>query len=91
MDHLAPLPRDSAVRMTNHAEGARLRKAKEDNKRKKQLKLQAWEQGEDTKNDDDNDDVDDDEVMEEEETVANDIEWDSLENEYALIGIGLSL
>ena len=29
--------------------------------------------------------------MEEEETVANDIEWDNLENKDALIGIGSSL
>ena len=29
--------------------------------------------------------------MEEEETVADDIEWDNLENEDALIGIGSSL
>ena len=29
--------------------------------------------------------------MEEEETVANDIEWDNLENEDALTGIGSSL
>ena len=41
MDHPAPLPRDSAVRAANHAEGERLRKAKEDKKRKRQQKLQA--------------------------------------------------
>ena len=41
MDHLAPLPRDSAVRAMNHAEGERLRKAKEEKKRKKQQKLRA--------------------------------------------------
>ena len=35
MDHPAPLPRDSAVRTLNHAEGKQLRKAKEDRKRKK--------------------------------------------------------
>ena len=45
------------------------------------------ERGEDTDNDDD----DDDEVMEEEEMVADDIEWDNLENEDALTGIGSSL
>ena len=45
----------------------------------------------DTDDDDIDDDGDDDEVMEEEETVANDIEWDTLENEDALTGIGLSL
>ena len=38
-----PLPRDSAVRAANRAEGERLRKVKEDKKRKKQRKLQAWE------------------------------------------------
>ena len=32
-----------------------------------------------------------DEVMEEEETVADVIKWDNLENEDALIGIGSSL
>ena len=60
MDHSAPLPRDSAMRTANHAEGEWLRKAKEDKNRKKQRKLQAWEQGEDT---DDDDDDDDGEVM----------------------------
>ena len=84
MDHLTPLLRDSAVRTANCAEGERLRKAKEDKKRKKQQKLQAWEQGEDTDNDDDNDDGDDDEVV-------DDIEWDNLENENVLTGIGSSL
>ena len=46
---------------------------------------------EDTDNDDDDGDGDNDEVMEEEETVADDIEWDNLENEDALTGIGSSL
>ena len=50
-----------------------------------------WERGEDTDNDDDDDDSDDDEVMEEEEMVADNIEWDNLENEDALIGISLFL
>ena len=35
MDHPAPLPRDSAVRAVNRPEGERLRKAKEDKKRKR--------------------------------------------------------
>ena len=39
MDDLAPLPRDLAVRAANRVEGERLRKAKEDKKRKKQQKL----------------------------------------------------
>ena len=43
MDHPAPLPRDSTMRVVNHAEGERLRKAKEDKKRKKQQKLWARE------------------------------------------------
>ena len=34
-DHPAPLPRDSSMRATNHAEGERLRKVKEDKKRKR--------------------------------------------------------
>ena len=41
MDHLAPLSRDSAMRAANHTEGERLRKAKEDKKRKKQQKLRT--------------------------------------------------
>ena len=50
------------------------------------------ERGEDTEDDDDDDDDGDhNEVMEEEEMVANDIEWDNLENKDALIGIGSSL
>ena len=84
MDHLAPLLRDSAMRVVNCAEGEWLRKAKEDKKRKKQQKLQVQERGEDT---DDDDDGDDDEVMEEEESVADDIEWDNLENEDVLTGV----
>ena len=43
MDHPVPLLRDSAVRTVNRAEGERLRKAKEDKKRKKQRKLRAQE------------------------------------------------
>ena len=43
MDHPVPLPRDLVLRMGNHAEGKRLRKAKEDRKRKKQRKLQVQE------------------------------------------------
>ena len=82
MDHLAPLPRDSPVRAVNCTEGKRLRKAKED-KRKKQRKLQARERGEDTDSDDD-DDGDDDEVV-------DDIELDDLENKDVLTGIGSSL
>ena len=39
MGHPAPLSRDSAMKMANRAEGERLRKAKEDKKRKKQWKL----------------------------------------------------
>ena len=81
MDHLAPLPRDSAVRMANRTEGERLRKAKEDMKRKKRRKLQAWERGEDTDSDDDDDNKE----------VADDIEWDNLENEDALTCISSSL
>jgi len=72
------------MRMANRAEGEQLRKAKEDKKRKKQWKLQTWERGEDTNNDDNDDDGDDDEVV-------DDIEWDNLENEDALTGIGSSL
>ena len=84
MDHPAPLPRDLAVRAANHAAGERLRKAKEDKRKKKQWKLQARERREDTDSDGDDDDGDNDEVV-------DDIEWDDLENEYVLTGIGLSL
>ena len=72
------------MRAVNHAEDERLRKAKEDKRKKKQRKLQAREQGEDTNNDDNDDDGDDDEVV-------DDIEWDNLENEDTLIGVGSSL
>ena len=75
------------MRVANHAEGERLRKAKEDKKRKKQQKLRARERGEDTDGDDDDDDGDDNKVME----VADDIEWDNLENEDVLTGVGSSL
>ena len=72
------------MRTVNRAKGERLRKAKEDKKRKKQRKLQAQEWGEDTDNDDNDDNGDNDEV-------ADDIEWDNLENEDALTGIGSCL
>ena len=84
MDHPALLPRDSSVRAVNRTEGEWLRKAKEDKRKKKQRKLQAWERGEDTYNDNDDDDGDDNEVV-------NDIEWDDLENKDVLTGIGSSL
>ena len=84
MDHPAPLPRDSSVRVVNRADGERLRKAKEDKRKKKQQKLQARERGEDTDSDNDDDDGDNDEVV-------DDIEWDDLENEDVLTGIGSSL
>ena len=84
MDHLVPLPRDSAVRAANRTEGKRLRKVKEDKRRKRQWKLQVRERGEDTDSDDDDDDGDDDEVV-------NYIEWDILEDEDALTDIGSSL
>ena len=44
-DHLAPLPRDSSVRAANRAKGERLKKAKEDKRKKRQHKLQVWERG----------------------------------------------
>ena len=69
------------MRAVNHVEGEQLRKVKEDKKRKRQQKLQAWEQGEDTDSDDDDNDNE----------VADDVKWDILENEDALIGIGSSL
>ena len=84
MDHPTSLLRDSAMRTANSAKGERLRKVKEDKKRKKQRNLRAREQGEDTDNDDDDDDGDDNLVME----VADDIEWDNLDNEDALVGVG---
>ena len=85
MDHLTPLPRDSAMRVVNRVEGVRLKKAKEDKKRKKMRQLWSWER-EDTDDDDNDDDGNDDEVME----VADNIKWDNLENEDALTCIGSS-
>ena len=84
--HRSPgaIAEDSSVRAVNHAEGERLRKAKEDKRKKKQWKWQARERGEDTNSDNDDDDGDDDEVV-------NNIEWDDLENEDVLTGIGSSL
>ena len=72
------------MRAANRVETEWPRKAKEDKKRKRQRKLQARERGEDTDNDDDDDDGDYDEV-------ADDVEWDNLENEDALTCIGSSL
>ena len=72
------------MRAVNRAKGERLRKAKEDKRRKKQRKLQAWGQREDADSDDDDDDGDDNEVV-------DNIEWDILENKDAPIGISSSL
>ena len=36
MDHPAPLPRDPSMREVNHAKAERLRKAKEDERKKRQ-------------------------------------------------------
>ena len=69
------------MRVVNRAEGDRLRKAKEDKRKKKLRKLYAWERGEDTDSDDDGDD----------DEVVDDIEWDDLENEDVLTGINSSL
>ncbi|XP_066385202.1 high mobility group B protein 7-like [Miscanthus floridulus] len=77
MDHSALLPRDLSVRVANRTEGERLRKAKEDKRKKRQQKLRAWERGEDTDSDDDDDEEDDDEVV-------DDIEWDVLKSEDVL-------
>ena len=43
MEHPAPLPRDSAMRVANHTMGEWLRKVKEDKKRKKLRKLRVRE------------------------------------------------
>ena len=72
------------MRAVNHNEGKRLRKVKEDKRKKKQRKLQARERVVDTDSDDDDDNGDGIEV-------ANDVEWDILENEDALTGLGSSL
>ena len=68
----------------NWAEGERLRKVEEDKRKKRQWKLQAREQGEDTDSDDNDDEEDDDEVV-------DDIEWDDLESEDVLTSIHTSL
>jgi len=52
MDHLAPLPKDPSVMAANRAKDERWRKAKEDERRKKQQKLRAWERWEETDSDD---------------------------------------
>ena len=72
------------MRAVNRAEGERLRKAKEDKRKKWQRKLQTREQGKDTNSDDDNDEEDDDEVV-------DNIEWNGLESEDVLTGICSSL
>ena len=59
-------------------------KAKEDERRKKQQKLRAWEHGVETDSDDDDDKEEDDEVV-------DDTERDGLESEDMLIGTRSSL
>ena len=72
------------MRVANHAKGEWLRKAKEDKRKKRQWKLQAWERGEDSDSDDDDDEEGNNEVI-------DDIEWDVLESEDVLTGIHSSL
>ena len=60
------------------------KKMKEFKRKKKQLKLQAWERGEETYSDDDDDDEEDDEVV-------VDIEWGDLESEDTLTGTHSSM
>jgi hypothetical protein len=43
MDHPTLLPRDSAMKLANHAKAEWLKKAKEDKMRKRQQKLRARE------------------------------------------------
>ena len=74
----------------NCAEAERQKKAKADKKRKQERRQRAWHRGEFTDDDDDDDDDnddDDDEVM----GTVDDVEWDSLEGEDELTGIGSSL
>jgi len=72
------------MRVAKCAEGERLRKAKEDKRKKRQWKLLVRERGEDTDNDDDDEEEDDDKVV-------DDIERDDLESEDVLTGIHSSL
>ena len=83
-DLLAALPRDLSVRAANRTKDEWQRKAKEDERKKRQQKLLAWERGEDTDSDDDDDKEGDDEVV-------DDTEHDDLESEDMLIGTGSSL
>ena len=45
MDHLAPLSRELSVRAANHAEGERLRKAKEDKRKKSSRSYRRGSEG----------------------------------------------
>ena len=56
-------------------------------KKKKMMKQQAWDRGEETGNDDDDDDDHDDEFDE----VVADVDWDVLEGKDSLTGTQLSM
>ena len=76
------MPKDRILAAVNRTAAEWQKKAMEDERRKKQQKLRAWERGEETDSDDDNDDNDE----EDDEVVAN-IEWDDPVGEDTLTGI----
>ena len=78
MDCLALLSKDKFVVVANRAIAEWQRKTKESERKKKQLKQQAWERGEETDSDDDDE--------EEFDEVVADVEWDVLEGKESLTG-----
>ena len=77
-DSPVPLPKDKAVAAANRLMAERDKKAREQMKKVKRLKQEAWDRGEDVSSEDeDNDDDDNDKV-------AVGVDWDVLEDEDTL-------
>ena len=59
-DSPVPLPKDKVVEAANRLAAERDKKAREEMKKAKRLKQEAWDRGEDVSSEDDNDADDDD-------------------------------
>ena len=83
-DSPVSLSKDKVVAAANRLAAERDKKAREEMKKAKRLKQEAWDRGEDMSSDDDDDDDDDDEV-------AVGVDWDVLEDEDTLTSGRLSV
>ena len=62
-DSLVPLPKNKALVAANRLAAERDKKAREQMKKERRLKQEAWDRGEDVSSDDDDDNDDDDDEV----------------------------